>query len=302
MAIKRIAFSTDNERKIVENEAKVLRRLNKEQHPHIVRLLFTMERMNDMHNSRTFNLFFPVAKGMLGDVWDQNGPFEYGKEKGGGVESVRWVAEQLLGIASGVATLHDMGKRRDVGNAPTGSPDYGAHIDIKPENLLWFTDDWNAAGPPRGTIQLADFGECRFHRSLSRSDIGLTAHSKTYSAPEVELVHFQNILAKGCNLQRLSRSADIWSLGCVFLEFISWVALGKQTKKMDGDLHNDDFFVTTFSINRKKGNFGLPLDKDEVEQDFFYSWKGRARKRPRAVVNPAVVEVSNTCILELTSF
>ena len=71
------------------------------------------------------------------------------------------------------------------------------HRDIKPKNIL-----------VRGkTIYLADFGISFNWKNLSRSTtVADSAKSWIYCAPEV------------ANYKAQDKSANIWSLGCVFLE------------------------------------------------------------------------------------
>ena len=115
------------------------------------------------------------------------------------------------------------------------------------------------AGHLGGVIQLADFGISGFHHTNTRSNLRLDGNTKTYRAPESELE----------DGQKVSRSIDIWSLGCVFLEFITWVVLGKPetfikvlgAEKMPRDL---------FSFKRD-----TPSSVKDITQDTFYSFVKR---------------------------
>ncbi len=93
---------------------------------------------------------------------------------------------------------------------------FGRHGDIKPENILWFQKTLEI-GDEKGVLQLADFGLGRFHGRDSRSKVPweqIVGGSPTYEPPE-------------CKLHRpVSRSYDIWSLGCLYLEFITWLLKG----------------------------------------------------------------------------
>ncbi|RSL50760.1 hypothetical protein CEP53_008699 [Fusarium sp. AF-6] len=80
---------------------------------------------------------------------------------------------------------------------------YGRHGDIKPENILWFND-----GTKGGTLKITDFVLTKFHTWDIRS-------SRCYRPPEVEL---------GDGLIR--PSYDIWSMGCLYLEFLAWLLGG----------------------------------------------------------------------------
>lgn len=83
---------------------------------------------------------------------------------------------------------------------------------------------WSIESPPNqpernrekhGILVIADFGLMAFHRGQSRSLVpGAKLHgTPTYAPPEWQLNY------------QVSRSYDIWSLGCVYLEFITWLVV-----------------------------------------------------------------------------
>jgi serine/threonine protein kinase len=90
---------------------------------------------------------------------------------------------------------------------------YGRHSDIKPENVLWMRQN---VREKLGVLQICDFGLGRFHRleTRSRVDPRAVAGTSTYAPPELFLEN------------PISRAYDIWSLGCVFLEFVTWLVSG----------------------------------------------------------------------------
>jgi serine/threonine protein kinase len=120
---------------------------------------------------------------------------------------------------------------------------FGRHGDLKPENILWFKSFEHAGHA--GILQITDLGLGRFHRLESRSnqDPKDINGSPTYVPPELVL-------------QRLvSRSYDIWSLGCIFLEFITWMldgisgvnAFADARMALAHDNIVDDTFYTVYS-------------------------------------------------------
>ncbi|KAL2073332.1 hypothetical protein VTL71DRAFT_10656 [Oculimacula yallundae] len=117
-------------------------------------------------------------------------------------ETVIWMVQQCTGIAEGVQAIHQSGSfTLPVG---TESETFGHHGDIKPENILWFRDS------DRGTLKLSDFGlaEINIHtKSMQRKSNYAT--SVSYQAPEVEI--------EGTGA--IGRSYDMWTLGCLYLEF-----------------------------------------------------------------------------------
>ena len=85
------------------------------------------------------------------------------------------------------------------------------HMDIKPQNIL--VREESSSGPwSIWRVYVADFGYSRSFASEDHSQTdGPTPLTPRYCAPEV------------CNYERRGRSADIFSLGCVFLEILSTI-------------------------------------------------------------------------------
>lgn len=113
---------------------------------------------------------------------------------------VRWVLQQILGLVEALRLLHEINIR---------------HGDIKPGNILLFTQD--ESGP--GKLVLQDLGISRHHRQNTglRHQATLTAETTLgYEAPEAEKSHPHYDKPR-------SRAYDMWSLGCVWLEFIVWL-------------------------------------------------------------------------------
>jgi serine/threonine protein kinase len=90
---------------------------------------------------------------------------------------------------------------------------YGRHGDIKPENILLFSDP----DEPLGRLVLSDFGSGQFNSRASASQVPneRARQTRMYQPPESDI--------EGGTI---SRSSDIWTLGCVFLEFTTWLLGG----------------------------------------------------------------------------
>jgi len=273
----------------------------------LVKLLFTMEISGRPGKGNSFFLLFPLADGNLRQFWQRNLP---GSTAAGGISRAtysRWVAKQLYGLAWALCKLHDLHQRQvhepgthicssssssrpkttttttdDDTKSSAEDPFYGIHGDIKPENLLWYKDwvglehhnkEASQSRDPLGVLQLADFGISKLHHTETRSNTMMRRSTKTYAAPESEWG------VDGC-----SRSYDIWSLGCVFLEFICWLVQGGEESGTDP--------IESFHRARYLGKSNKSLEG--TIQDTFY----RARASPlwirsgtRFEVNPAVTKV-----------
>ncbi|PMD33649.1 kinase-like protein, partial [Hyaloscypha variabilis F] len=238
-AIKRL-FSADSDE--FKRETEMLKALSKLKHRHVLQLLATYKFRGRYH------LVFPYAKHNLRELWNCIPNVD-------DIEWVAWSLRQMLGIASGLMQVHcfrpgearssilpKLAPEDDLMSLVGSEERYGRHGDIKPENILWFDDmDDNTK---QGLLVIADFGLASFHGRETRSKVRpeTIGGTLTYAPPEVEL-H-----------SKISRAYDIWSLGCVFLEFIIWLLDGSQhlqafcEDRMEecADGVSDDAFYTLF--------------------------------------------------------
>ncbi|KAK1749722.1 kinase-like domain-containing protein [Echria macrotheca] len=122
---------------------------------------------------------------------------------------IRWSLEQMLGLASGLQDLHR--------SFPNGSN--CRHGDLKPLNILLFDE----SGTKR--LVIADFGIAKIHSKMTavrtQKETDTRATTKAYEAPEAH---------KKCKYSLLPRPRvyDVWSLGCILLEFTIWLLYGLE--------------------------------------------------------------------------
>jgi serine/threonine protein kinase len=221
VAVKQL-FSSDEVEFL--KEVTILKALGPKNHAHLITLLATYK-----HNQK-YHLMFPYANANLRKYWDDHPKPEFDKE------TVLWTLKQMTGMASGLLLIHtftvtyplsvpgagNVRLPKDVKLSVQGGEEwYGRHGDIKPENVLWFSDG-QGIDHPKGVLQIADFGLGRFHGRDSRSGVNpdTVLSSPTYEPPECKL------------RQPVSRAYDIWSLGCLYLEFITWLLRGSA--EIDG--------------------------------------------------------------------
>lgn len=253
----------------------MLEKLGGEPHPHLISLLATYKQ------SRHFYLIFPWAEADLMTYWKKHNPQPLPSQ-----ETISWMAEQCYGISHGLMKLHqyDSGllvaereaqfdvqwplppdaPRREHRDSPRRR--YGRHGDIKPENILWFHDTLRSTDP--GILKLSDFGLAEMNSQFSKSNQhgSQIANSPTYRPPE-------------CDLPRrfVRQSYDIWSLGCLFLEFITWSLGGKN-------------LLLEFARKRSSPDPYLAgIDSDT----FFHINNLEGGGSATASVKPAVVDVSH---------
>jgi len=134
--------------------------------------------------------------------------------------------KQLSGLASGLELLHT---GLDDGNME------GAHMDIKPANILLFDAQETlsyGALETHGTLVLADFGLATFRskKPLNKYRTSSSKHfnyacsraDRQHAAPEAEVTN-----------RAYSRmtSYDIWSFGCLLIEICVWLACGADGRR-----------------------------------------------------------------------
>ncbi|KAF7529672.1 hypothetical protein G7054_g9800 [Neopestalotiopsis clavispora] len=195
-----------------KREVEILKRFSGDKHPHLISLLATYEQ------SDQFFLVFDWAEADLQAYWKKQNPtpsFD--------MDTVLWLARQCKGIAHGITMIHEHPTNRHFSDPGLGRDQnviFGHHGDIKPENVLWFAEPGRESYKAAGTLKLSDFGLAEFsvHQTLSMAERSKWGVSLGYRAPEADLKPKAAI----------GRSYDIWTLGCLYLEFITWMLGGCQ--------------------------------------------------------------------------
>lgn len=173
--------------------------------------LRTLEIMRDLDND---HLIKPIAAYKKGEYkcfvfpWAQGGNLQAFWNENKSLldkELVHWALRQMTGMAYAIKLLHENNTR---------------HGDIKPANILRFqmTDDKNNLG----TLVIADVGISKIHENYTRYRTHPTTSTHgtmSYDPPEMD------DYANGVPVPRIY---DIWALGCVFLEFVVWLVLGRS--------------------------------------------------------------------------
>lgn len=165
------------------------------------------------------------------------------------------MAEQCLQLAIALQLVHNE-RDNQIGNFTDIAKDdhdlYGRHGDVKAENTLWFKID--------DILVMTDFGLGRLHRRMTtHADTKSVGGTATYRAPEFDL--------KG---GRISRACDIYSMGCMFLEFITWHLEGWKAVhdtfpnyRLDKD-HVGFISDTFFQIEKRTAGVETPVRKGKI--------------------------------------
>lgn len=143
-------------------------------------------------------MIFPWADGgNLLNEWERLPPHDVGAEK------VLWFLEQFVGLCEALEELHTKETQNCI------------HGDLKPENILIFSQP--GSNP---IFQIADLGLAAFHieaHTNMRMASGVGSGTSRYKPPEMETMNLE--VSRG-------RAYDIWSMGCILLEFLVWLTSG----------------------------------------------------------------------------
>ncbi|KAF4439873.1 serine threonine kinase [Fusarium acutatum] len=242
----------------------VIKKLEDREHLH--QLLFSFRRAD------YYYLVFEWADGDLTDLWETM-PTLYRPDV---EEDAHWFFRQCLGIVRSLGSLH---KQRSSYTASTMEEivhvalagKYGRHSDIKPQNLLWFSD---YQGDKKDHLVIADLGLTQFNTSQSKSHAswaGIKGYTQTYKAPESEVN------------REVGTRYDIWSLGCVFLEHASVFLMRDNScvkafsdnrlnedrrRNRTGNYHSDTFYnvITEEDSTDEYTPIGSSVIRGEVKQ------------------------------------
>jgi serine/threonine protein kinase len=154
---------------------------------------------------------FECADSTLLAIWEKE-PKEW--TSGSSTETLAmWAASQAYGLTKALKKLHNFESYRSADD--TDIKTHGIHGDLKPDNILYYKN-WRGVNDDIGVLQITDFGLSSFHQTQSAEDIVLRRGTSTYRPPEAAI------------LSPLSASFDTWSLGCLFLEFLTWLVRGPE--------------------------------------------------------------------------
>lgn len=265
-AVKRLHSQNEE---AFKREVEMLNKFSGNKHEHLISLLATYEQFD------RFFLVFDWAEADLQGYWKKVNPTPSFDSN-----TVLWMARQCKGIANGIIKIHahvSTYVKKDPNGGGNQNVVFGHHGDIKPENVLWFAGPGEADHNSEGTLKLSDFGLAEFsiHQTTSMPPKSKWGVSLGYRAPEADLKQGTAI----------GRSYDMWTLGCLYLEFITWMLGGSKLL--------DEFMET------RKARDAMWHD---IETHTFFKLEidGRTGK-PTAVIKPTVKQVSLTSWKRITN-
>ena len=248
-AVKTLHRDTEQ---LFKKEWEILKQFSGLNHPHLITALSAFRQADRL------SFIFPYARS----------DFERHKELSRppqGRSGALWIAAQLEGLIGAIDTMHNprhLHRHLD----PTAIKKYCRHSDIKCDNVLCFR---KAGTQDEVILVISDFGLSEINSDKSRSNI-----------PNQKVPPVPGYRPPECDIEggTISRAFDIWTIGCLFLELMTWFLGGPRYVK------EFDKKRTTPFINGSKNNI-------------FFSFKnlesGTSDGAKAILVKPEVTAVSN---------
>ena len=215
-----------------DKEKNNLEQISNLKHPNLIRHIATFRKGSQYY------VIFPWANGGdLRNFWEQSKPDSETRKL------TTWCLQQMFGLASALEALHGLNCR---------------HGDLKPENIFHFKE-----GREEGKLIIADFGVSKVHvKGTLLRGVPTFERATTPSYEPPEVIPKQDTAR--------SRKYDIWSMGCILLEFVLW-------------LLTDYEMIKAFDLAR------AGLGATSAAEAHFY--KLVDNKADNAEIHPAVLEV-----------
>ncbi|KAL9564354.1 hypothetical protein ACKAV7_011545 [Fusarium commune] len=220
----------------------MLKRFSGRTHPHLVTVLCAFS----CEEERSF--IFPNASYDLSEYLEKHEP---PTQKNGTL----WISNQFLGLMGALDTIHNP-KHLHQGVTQR----YGRHGDIKCDNILCF----KRSGTQNDVVLvISDFGLSAFNTDKSRSNI-----------PNKNVPPVPGYRPPECDIEggTISRAFDVWTIGCLYLELITWFLGGsdyveefsnKRTTIFINGSNNNIFF--TLKSGKEPGTYVAQVKPEVTE-------------------------------------
>jgi serine/threonine protein kinase len=245
-------------------EARTIKKMNERCRDHIVRFITAFTRGSPMRGISYYLMFEWADGGSLEDLWSATkNPVLSG-------EMVHEAVTQIHGLIEALNATHN--QANNVGTR---------HGDLKPENILYFK---GGPGSMFGTLKIGDWGLAKYHNTATHLRIHATTTNwgtTRYEPPEfIVPVNGKRIMG---------RLYDIWSLGCVLLEFVIWLLYGyNEINRFRETLENmATGSATCYKLTTKDGNLLA------VVHELVVSWLTHMKYDPSCAKDTALGKLLN---------
>ncbi|KAL0261310.1 hypothetical protein SLS55_005007 [Diplodia seriata] len=219
-----------------ELELSALDGTSRHKHDHLTSAIAAFQK-----NGRYYFVFEWADGGSLQEFWENN------KEPILSAALIQDVLEQLHGLADALVCLHGRGtgSEKFLESNPGDDAGHWRHGDLKPANILRFKCANLNPQKQVGTLQIADLGLARRHTVATRNRVEPTSMrygTVMYEGPEAHPMNAKS--------RPRSRLYDVWSMGCIMLEFTIWLLYGHKglrafhdqtldTSRIEDGMHQD---------------------------------------------------------------
>ncbi|KAL0769003.1 hypothetical protein CaCOL14_008311 [Colletotrichum acutatum] len=254
--LKLVNMNPDQYERAAEAEAEVLQMIREMKHPHLIKAIAYYKR-----GDRYFIIFPWAEGGNLRDYWGKEPPRKLD------ADFVGWVFGQLCGLASAMNKLHST------------KDSACRHGDLKPENILCFENTRTSDPFSQPFLVIADVGLAKVHilATEMRNEATRTMSGTVmYEPPEAVLLFTKK--------QPRSRRYDVWSIGCIYFEFLIWLLYGKaELVRFGDDIAHPVNRTRQFFDVHGSGVAGAASIKPGVQK-----WIDWIRRDPRCPPNTAI--------------
>lgn len=233
------------------------------EHERIVPLLTAFK-----HRGKYYQIFPRAGAHSLNYIWESYSPSGV-SQKGTAIAhwySTKWLVNECCGITAALMTSHGLD-----GQDRLRKPPSLLHADIKSENIFCFVAP--EARETKLLLKLADFGEAKRISPGVPLIANQIAHITTYRPPE----HSPGMV--------ITLNYDIWCLGCLFIDFVTWAVLGcagidlfrearvdeqdhPAATEVPGQLIEDVFFKRVLKFPNQMALPQVPLSGTGLDVDF----------------------------------
>ncbi|KAI1740242.1 hypothetical protein F4680DRAFT_458632 [Xylaria scruposa] len=225
VVIKKIKYSSDKLfQKIIQREVAALDLVRRLRHPHLIKFIASYSQ-GGQHS-----LIFEWANGgNLRQFWKKASHEEPDRQR-----VIQWAIEQITGLAGALNKLHN----------PEENGLNCRHGNLKPANIIITKQNMDDLG----RLLITDLGLSKVNDQGTRIRRTSGTYNITvrYQSPE-----FRSRLSPDTPT---SRSYDMWSMGCIMLEFIIWLLYGGDqldefTKACPSYFFDDTNLAQGFELN-----------------------------------------------------
>lgn len=247
-ALKTILPAKEKTRNVFKQELMAFRKVRPM--PNLVELVSAFE----ISGKDTFMLLFPWAEGgSMDDMMDRPSKDLFRAQKQSPRDFVQWIIAQCRGLVEAHGEIHqaNIAIGSEDGDSSGQVKNFGIHLDIKPGNILYYCQ--TTAYHALGVLKIADFGLAEFHSTSSKTRKSRGSAymcSQQYRSPEHDIGYI------------ISKKVDIWALGCIFSELLTWMLLEYKGREEFRQAREQDVLFS--------GDWNDVQDgENDVEDNFF---------------------------------